>query len=75
MSNYTVVYDISLSNLQKEADKLVSKGYVPSGGITTFAHDNSFHTDSEVFVDFNSETRDMKVKFLQAFYKPQTSSI
>lgn len=75
MSNYTVVYDISLNNLQKEADKLVSKGYIPSGGITTITHMDSFSSIVENRVDYNSDRYSMKIKFLQAFYKPQTNSI
>lgn len=74
-SNYIVVYDTSLSNLQKEADRLVAKGYVPSGGITTVTHMNSFSSVIENRVDYNPNGYSMKIKFMQALYKPQTNSI
>lgn len=75
MNNYIVLSNHSLNDLQIEADILITKGYLPTGGITSVTHKGSFSTVYENQVDYNSERYHMRIKFLQAFYKPKSNSI
>ena len=75
MNNYIVLSNASLSDLQLEADNLITKGYLPAGGITSVSHEGSFKVINENQVDYNSERHFMQIKFLQAFYKPHHNSI
>lgn len=75
MNNYIVLSNASLNALQIEADTLITKGYLPAGGITSVTHQGSFSAVDKNQVDYNSKRFYMNIKFLQAFYKPKSNSI
>lgn len=75
MNNYIVLSNASLNALQVEADTLITKGYLPAGGIASVSHEGSFKFINKNQVDYNSERHFMEIKFLQAFYKPHHNSI
>ena len=75
MNNYIVLSNASLNSLQIEADTLITKGYLPAGGITSVTHQDSFSAVVKNQVDYNSKRFYMNIKFLQAFYKPKSNSI
>ena len=75
MNNYIVLSNHSLDALQGEADILITKGYLPVGGVTSVTYKDSFMVEDENKVDYNSENYYMKIKFLQAFYKPHHNLI
>lgn len=76
MNNYIVLNNTSLNALQIEADTLITKGYLPAGGITSVTHQGSFSAVDKNQVDYNSKIHYMRIQFLQSFYKPKkTNSI
>ena len=74
-NNYILLVNTNITNLHKEAVDLVNKGYIPSGAITQVATKGEFKVNSDNIVDFNSPDKNMRVTFIQSFYKPPTISI
>lgn len=75
MNNYIVLSKHSLDALQIEADTLITKGYLPAGGVTSVTYHKHFNATGENIVDYHSERNYMRIRFLQAFYKTHHNSI
>lgn len=75
MDNYVVINTYSLEELYKQANKLIDLGYIPAGGITQVPYKSSFYTNHQNLVRYSDTTSDMRIQFLQSFYKPKTNSI
>lgn len=75
MNNYIVLNNTSLNALQIEADTLITKGYLPAGGITSVTYQGSFSAEDKNQVDYNSKIHYMRIRFLQSFYKLKSNSI
>mgnify|MGYP001028237637 CR=1 FL=1 len=70
MGQYKVVKNRKLDDLEKKVDELISKGYVPQGGLSVVQGSqdrwNGFEIDSK-----NSGTPRVAQTFIQAMYKPK----
>lgn len=72
---YKVIYNTSLKNLLDEVNEAIANGYTPIGGITTIYHKDKLLEYKLNVVDFNSESYNQYITFMQTLYKPQTKEL
>lgn len=73
--NYIILINDNISKLHSDANDLVNKGYIPSGAITQVPYKSSFKLEATNYIDYNSSSSNMRITFMQSFYKPQINSI
>ena len=72
---YEVIYNSNLQSLLDEVNEAVDIGYIPIGGITPVYHKDKLIDYKLNVVDFNSESYNQYITFMQTLYKPQTKEL